>query len=154
LILYLIGYSMNVFCLQSSAHPEAFAGLLERLIAEENEDTLARILTTIAHVANIGGHPQEPAARRLSGMDMCEIRSKYRRGELIRIYYFVDKEKDRMLLLNSIVKPDGSSNPSHYEGNAGKRLTKELQKSITIALRLKDLFPPSSPHYDPLPSLL
>jgi hypothetical protein len=29
---------MNVFCLQSSAHPEAFAVLLTKLMAEEDED--------------------------------------------------------------------------------------------------------------------
>jgi len=145
---------MNVFCLQSSAHPEAFAALLTELMAEEDEDTLAKILTTIDHVASVGGHPQEPTARRLSGVDMCEIRSKCRRGALIRIYYFVDKDRNMMLLLNSIMKPDGSNNPSQYEGKAGKRLEKDLQQSIALALHLKELFPSSSHQYDPLPSLL
>lgn len=145
---------MNVFCLQSSAHPKAFVGLLAELMAEGDEDTLAKILTTISHVASVGGHPQEPTARRLSGVDMCEIRSKYRRGELIRIYYFVDKDRNIMLLLNSIIKPDGSNNPSQYEGKAGKRLEKDLQQSIALALQLKESFPSSSPHYDSLPSLL
>ncbi len=145
---------MNVFCLQASAHPKAFARLLAELAQQEDEDTLAKILTTIAHVARVGGHPQEPAARRLSGVDMCEIRSKYRRGELIRIYYFVDKKSDKMLLLNSIIKPDGSHKPSRYEGNAGKRLEKDLQESIALALQLKELFPSSSPQYDSLPTLL
>jgi len=145
---------MDVFCLPSSAHPDAFAVLLEELMAEADEDTLAKILTTIDHVASVGGHPQEPTARRLSGIDMCEIRSKYRRGELIRIYYFVDKDRNRMLLLNSIIKPDGSNNPSSYEGKAGKRLKKDLQQSIALALQLKELFPSLSPHYDSLPSLI
>lgn len=145
---------MNVCCLQASTHPEAFAGLLAELIAEEDEDTLAKILTTIDHVASVGGHPQEPTARRLSSVDICEIRSKYRRGELIRIYYFVDKDRSMMFLLNSIVKPDGSNHPSRYEGNTGKRLNQDLQQSIALALQLKERFPPFSLRYDPLPSLL
>ncbi len=144
---------MNVFFLPVSAHPSAFSNIIKELLEQEDEDTLARILTTIAHAASIGGHPQEPTSRRLKGVDMCEIRSKCRHGELIRIYYFTDKDSQRMFLLNYIIKPDGSNNPSLYEGNAGKRLERDLQQSIDLALRLKMSFPSFSTLYELLPHI-
>lgn len=143
---------MDVLCLPSSAHISAFLNVIEKLAAENDEDTLARIITTIEHVASVGGHPQEPTSRRLKGVDVCEIRSKYHRGELIRIYYYTDKEQDKMLLLNYIIKPDGSNNSAKYEGKEGKRIEKEIQESIELATSMKEQYPASHSDYVPLPN--
>ncbi len=140
---------MNVFLLPCSAHPAAFKSVLDSLVDNEDEDTLARIITTIKHVADYGGHPHEPASRRLKGVDMCEIRSKYHHEELIRIYYYTDKNAGKMFLLNCIIKPDGSNNASMYEGKSGKKIEKELQESIIIAVTLKTEYPSNHSSYEP-----
>lgn len=54
---------MDVLCIPSSAHSSAFHNIIDELIAKKDEDTLARIFTTIKHVASVGGHPQEPTSR-------------------------------------------------------------------------------------------
>ena len=141
---------MYVFLLPSSAHPAAFKNVLEELLNAEDEDTLARIITTIQHVADYGGHPHEPSSRRLKGVDMCEIRSKYHREELIRIYYYADKDAGKMLLLNCIIKPDGSNSASMYEGKSGKKIEKEIQASIALAVALRVQYPSTHSDYEPL----
>jgi hypothetical protein len=125
--------------------------VLEELVAAEDEDTLARILSTIRHVAAYGGHPHEPTSRRLKGIDLCEIRSKYHHEELIRIYYFTDKGAGKMFLLNSIIKPDGSTSASRYDGKSRKKIEKEIQASIAIAATLKTHYPSTHPSYELLP---
>ena len=140
---------MDVFLLPTSAHPAAFQSVLSELLAAKDEETLARITVKIRHVAGSGGHPQAPYSRRLQGVDLCEIRSKYHHEELIRIYYYVDRTIGKMLLLNYIIKPDGSNNPNKYEGKAGKRIEKEIQESIDLAVQLQALYPPTHPVYEP-----
>lgn len=82
---------------------------------------------------------------------MCEIRSKYHRNELTRIYYYVDKDKNKMFLLNYIIKPDGSNNPAKYESKEGKRIEREIQESIELAITLKEQYPSSHPDYVSIP---
>lgn len=142
---------MQVYLLPTSAHTCAFHGVVEELLSQNDESTLAQIFATIKHVAANGGHPQEPTSRRLRGIDMCEIKSKYHHQELIRIYYFADKEAQKLLLLNYIIKPDGSNRQSSYQGNAGKKLDRKIEESIQLAVVLKTQYPSHHSAYELLP---
>jgi hypothetical protein len=75
------------------------------------------------------------------------------REELLRIYYFVDRKTERMVLLNCITKPDGHNFSSKYQGNAGKKLERELQESIALAVTLKAEYSSTNPAYEPFPKL-
>lgn len=140
---------MHVYLLPSSAHPSIFCNEVLENFAND-EDILARVVSTISHVADHGGHPDGTFAKKLKGVDMCEVRCKCHYEELLRIYYYVDKVAGKMLLLNYILKPDGSNSSSMYEGKALKKLEKEIQESIQVALDLRNEYPSHHPHYEPL----
>ena len=128
------------------------AGVALSELLDNNPDMLTRVLVTIRHVATTKGHPQPPHAKPLrdANPNLCEIRTKYDRENLLRIYYFVDKENDNLILLNYIIKPDGRQNASHYEGKAGKKLKREIATSIEIAIELQTAYHHNHPHYEPL----
>ncbi len=146
---------MQVYFLSPSAHPSSFGKIVEQLLDQEKYDLLTRIIQNIEHIAGVGGHPQPPTAKPLKHVDneLCEIRTAYGRDELLRIYYFVDHKTERLILLNCITKPDGRDFPSKYQGTAGKRLQRELQESIAIAVKIKTEYSPTHPDYEPLPRL-
>ena len=146
---------MYVYFLSPSPHPSSFGKIVEHLLDQENHDMLTRIIQNIEHIAGLGGHPQPPTAKPLRHVDdaLCEIRTPYGREELLRIYYFVDRKTERMVLLNCITKPDGRNFSSKYQGNAGKKLERELQESIALAVTLKVGYSSTNPAYDPFPNL-
>lgn len=146
---------MQVYFLSPSAHPSSFGTIVEHLLNQENHDMLTRIIQNIEHIAGLGGHPQPPAAKPLRHVDseLCEIRAPYGKEELLRIYYFVDRKTERLVLLNCISKPDGRNLPSKYQGNAGKKLERELQESVALAVRLKAEYSPTNLAYEPFPKL-
>lgn len=129
----------------------ALSEIFEDLL-EKDTGLLTRILEVIRHVASNKGHPQMPYSLYLRGkQDLCEIRTQFCKGELLRIYYFVDKASDTLVLLNALIKPDGRKYSSSYEKNAGKKLKKEIEVSIHHAQQLKDIYPMHTQHYDTLP---
>lgn len=110
-------------------------------LQENDDEMLSRTLEIIRHIHDSWWHPSMPYARPLhsSGVGLCEIRSKYNRDELLRIYYFVHRDnwETRLVLLNAIIKPDWEKYPAYYEGTKWKRLKKEIETSIEIALELQ-----------------
>jgi hypothetical protein len=110
-------------------------------LQENDKEILSRTLEIINHIHDRWWHPQPPYAKPLreNTVDLCEIRSKFNRDELLRIYYFVHREnwENRLVLLNAIIKPDWDKYPAYYEGTKGKRLKKEIEQSIELALELQ-----------------
>lgn len=143
---------MHISFLSSSAHLASFGNLMQGLLDDGEEDLLFRVLENIKHIASNGGHPQPPVAKPLRGhKDLCEIRTTFGREELLRVYYFVDRTDNKIVLLNAITKPDGDRFPSKYEGNAGKKLHKKLQESIDIAVGLQATYHSSKESYESFP---
>jgi len=130
---------LKVLFLSSISHDQSFGKVLEDLLANDDIDTLAYIHERIKHTADLGGHPQPPTAKALRKVDdkLCEIRSKYGKEDLLRIYYFVDREANSLILLNTVIKPDGQRKQGRYDGKSGKRIEKDIQESIRLALKLK-----------------
>jgi hypothetical protein len=138
--------------LKATAHPQSTGKVLDDLYSSDPEE-LPYVYTIIKHIANLGGHPQPPQAKRLSHMgdpNLCELRPNINRERLLRIYYFVSPEEDAMILLNAIIKPDGHNLPARYEGNSGHRLKRDIKESIQLALSLKKEYPLSKNKYEPL----
>ena len=136
---------MNVVILSKSNHKECFSALLEKILLEpqNNREILTRIIDVIDHISKQGGHPSPPQAKPLREVDgeLCEIRIKWNKNnELLRIYYFVDKEKNTMNLLNAIIKPE------KYEKKIQKKVEKMITGSIQLAIELKKSLPQS---YEP-----
>lgn len=146
---------MYVYFLSPSAHPSSFGKIVEDLLDQESHDMLTRIIQNIEHIASLGGHPQPPTAKPLRHVDndLCEIRTQYGKDELLRIYYFVDQKTKRLVLLNCITKPDGRKFSSKYQGNAGKKIERDLQESVALAVKLKAEYTPTNPEYEPLPKI-
>jgi len=128
---------MDILLLSSSIHEESFANFLENLFEQQTEEAelITRILEIIEHVARNGGHPQPPYAKPLREVnnELCELRIKYENNLLLRIYYFVEKGTQKLFLLNYILKPD------QYEKTVKKKTDKIIEKSIQLALQLKNL---------------
>ncbi len=139
---------MRVLYCPSAADPGSLAALMEQL----SDQGLTPILGRIRYIAELNGHPQPPYAKPLRNVDgsLCELRSPYG-DDLLRIYYFVDQERQALILLNCIIKPDGRDHPSKYRGTAGKRLEKEINDSIALALLLKQAYPSNQSTYELLP---
>ena len=130
---------MKVLFLASTFHDQSFGKVLEDLLALGDEETVAHIDERISYIASRNGHPQPPIAKPLRDVDdeLCEIRTKYGKEDLLRVYYFVDKETDSLVLLNAIIKPDGYKKQSHYEGRAGRKLERDIEESIQLAMKFK-----------------
>ncbi|PCI25110.1 hypothetical protein COB57_02745 [Candidatus Peregrinibacteria bacterium] len=129
---------LKIKIFQDLNNPRSIGYLLNQLI-DKDEKTLISILTTIRHISEQGGFPIPPHAKPLKEVnnEICEMRIKYDLNNLLRIYYFVNKEEKVMLLLNFIIKPDGRKFPADYEGKKGKKLLKEIGASVEYALELK-----------------
>jgi len=124
---------------------------MEKLLVDD-EDLLNMILQRIRHIADYGGNPTPPIAKPLRGdIGLCEIRTSLSRDELLRICYFVDRERKRMVLLNWFSKPDGGQHSNKYEGNAGRKTHKEVQEAIDIAVSLKAEYAEKLSHYELFP---
>lgn len=139
---------MKVFFLSSTAHNQSFGKVLEHLLEKDDRDILAYNKEHITHIASLRGHPQPPTAKPLKGVGdgICELRLLYDVETLLRIYYFVDKEKDAMVLMNVIMKPDGCDKATHYEGSSKKKIDRQIKQSIELAKELKMDYLTS--HYD------
>jgi hypothetical protein len=147
---------VQIFFLSALASKESSGAILKELLKRKDDTVLIRTLTDISHIANSGGVPRPPRAKLLRGIgdnELCEIRTKYDRDNLLRIYYFVDKERSNLILLNAIIKPDGGQSSSHYEGGAGRRLRKDINNSVQLAIELKELYSASNNDYEPLKEL-
>lgn len=143
---------MQIFLLRESAHPESFANIMQALMDTKDIDRLARVMAILRHLAGQGGHPAPPYAKPLHSVagGLSEIRCIYDKENLLRIYYFVDRENKRMVLMNAIIKPDGEKRASRYDGGGRKRLEREIQKSIQLALEFKTKYILSQDDYEQL----
>lgn len=114
---------MQVYFLSESAHLQSFGTIMRQLLNAEEEDEITNIILRIKHISDSGGTPSPPTAKPLKNVDgeLNEIRCKYKEDQVIRIYYFVDRDKKRMVLLNATIKPDGSKKASSYEGKSAKK---------------------------------
>lgn len=141
---------MKVYFLSAAAHPYSFGSVMQNFLDEEKTDELSQLLAKVTHIAQHGGHPSPPIAKPLREVagDLNEIRHKLDQNRLLRVYYFVDRENKRMILLNSTIKPDGSKLASHYTGKAGKKLQAEIEKDIQEALHIKQTYSLSSHSYE------
>jgi hypothetical protein len=130
---------LKVLFLASTFHDQSFGKVLEDILALGDEEIIACIDEHIGYITDRNGHPQPPIAKPLRDVDgeLCEIRTKYGKEDLLRIYYFVDKETDSLILLNAIIKPDGRKMQSHYEGKVGRKLERDIEESIQLALKFK-----------------
>ena len=130
---------MKVLFLSSAAHDQSFGKVLEDLLVQGDEDILAYNHQCILHTVSRKGHPQMPIARALKHIDenLCELRLKYDKTNLFRPYYFVDKENDTLIILNGIIKPDGSKKSSRYEGASRHKIDRLIDESIKQAKILK-----------------
>ncbi len=135
---------MDVYCLTAGAHPKSFGSFIRGLQDKGKEQKLAPHMAKILHLAQHGGHPMPPHAKPLRHVDgeLNEICSKLNEKELLRIYYFVDREKQKMVLMNISIKPD------LYEGTLKKRVEKELQADIEEALHIKSKYSTSPNDYE------
>ena len=143
---------MRVMKLKATAHPQSTGKVLDDLLSSDPEE-LPYVYSIVKHIADSGGHPQPPHAKRLSHIgdtNLCELRPNINRERLLRIYYFVSPEEGAMILLNAIIKPDGHDLPARYEGKSGHRLTRDINESIQLALSLKKEYPLSKNNYEPL----
>lgn len=122
---------------------------MDELTTPKDLDILADIMGLVLHVADHAGYPDQRYAKRVHGTDLCKIRSKYRYKEVIRIYYFIDKQTQKMFLLNYVTKPDGSNAASKYEGGTAKKIRKQIQESVAIAEMLKEQYPSDHLDYEP-----
>jgi len=140
---------MEILFLSESAHPESFGSVISKIIADNEANVLVTIMTRLSNIAQNGGHPKPPYAKTLTHTNgaMNEICCKRNNNELLRIYYFVDREKQKMVLLNTTIKPDGRKFASHYDG---KKIEKEIREDIQEALSLKEKYYLSQNDYEPL----
>lgn len=141
---------MHIIFLSEKAHPKSFGSVMARLLNEDKD--VARVLDTISHVAEHGGHPSPPYALPLRNADgnLNEIRCTLNQDELMRVYYFVDREEVKMVLMNATIKPNGITHPAKYQGKAGKKLSKEIQNDIQEAINIKAKYLTSPNDYEPL----
>lgn len=132
---------MQVWCLSASAHPDSFGSFIKRFRDEGREVELRSLYDIISHLVRIDGRPEPPYAKPLRDVDreLNEICSKLNEKELLRIYYFVDRDAKKMVLLNFTIKP------RLYEGKLKKRVEKEIHQDIAEALLLKSKYS-ISPH--------
>ena len=137
---------MQIFYLSCNAHPQSFGSFIKRLKDAGRANDLESHASKIYHIANIGGIPQPPYAKPLREVDgnLNEIRSTISQKEELRIYYFVDQARARMVLLNITIKP------SHYDGTKKKKVEKEIQKDIQEALKIKANYLTSQNDYEKL----
>jgi len=144
---------LKVLFLSSAFHDQSFGRVLEDLLENDDTDTLACIYERIKHIVGLRGHPQPPAAKPLRevGEGLCEIRSKHGKEDLLRIYYFVDKETDSLILLNVIIKPDGHKKQGRYDGKSGKKIERTIKESVELALKLKTNYLTSKHDYQIFP---
>ena len=152
LLLFPVWYNVLMEVIYTNYCPESFGSFLSLVIDEKDMENLAKIFEQIQHTADQGGHPTPPQSRALRevGIDLCEIRIHYKKSELLRIYYFVDREGKAIVLLNILIKPDGTKRASQYEGKARKKVDKEIQKSIQIAIDMYKEYPSKKTNYEPL----
>ena len=133
-------YTMAIHVLISERVEGSTRSILN-FLKENDTEMLSRTIEIINHIHDRWWHPTMPYAKPLYWNDvgLCEIRSKYNREELLRIYYFVHREpwETRLVLLNATIKPDWEKYPAYYEGTKWKRLRKEIETSIEIALKLQ-----------------
>jgi hypothetical protein len=143
---------MKVMYLTATAHPQSTGKVFADLL-NSDQDKLTHLLTIIRNIADRGGHPQPPNAKPLGDIKeqlRGEIRLKLSTKNLLRIYYFVSLEDDAMILLNTIIKPDGRNLPARYEGNSGQRMKRAIDESIQLAISLKNDYPLTKNNYEPL----
>ena len=143
---------MKVIFLSDTAHPNSTGSIFKQLIENGHKNELASIIAKISHIAGLNGHPAKPYASPIRNAHgkLNEIRCKYIEHNLIRIYYFVDRSKNKMVLLNTTIKPDGSNNAAKYEGNSKKIIDRKIENDIQLAITLKTQYPISLKNYDPL----
>jgi hypothetical protein len=134
---------MRIFYLSHNAHPKSFGGLMRKLQDEGEYDELSKHVVKICHIAHNNGTPLPPYAKPLRDVDaeLNEIRSQYKNNELLRIYYFVDKQNEKMILLNITIKP------SLYEKHMAKKVNREIQEDINEAITLKEKYSISHSDY-------
>ena len=117
-----------------------FLNLMEVLDWDEDRK---RVLDCIDNIRdNSHWNPTPPLAKPLSGQDDSNL-NEFRislNTELIRIHYFVDRERDSIVLLNYYIKPNGAKNKNAYIGKQWKKLQKYIQAHISIARDLQEKY--------------
>ncbi len=139
---------MQVFYLNSE-EPSCLGRVFDSLQIRLEYRLVSDMKKIIFHIAGTGGVPNLPYARRLKNVKgaFYEIRIKYLRGQLIRIYYFVDKINNQMILLNTVIKPDGASNAGKYSGRSKLKIEKDIKISIELAFEIKKNYYFNSKNY-------
>lgn len=129
---------MQVYYLHSE-EPSCFGRVFGSLVIEDDRKILIQLEDTLDWLILMKGDPGMPYVLRLRDVngELCEIRRKFRRDQLIRIYYFVDRAQNRIVLLNTIIKPDGATQAGRYSGKSKKCIDRDIIKSIELAQKLK-----------------
>ena len=91
---------------------------------------------------NFHWNPAPPLAKPLSGQGDSKL-NEFRISlniQLIRIHYFIDKQKDIIVILNYYIKPNGTKDKNAYIGKAWKKLQKYIQTQISLARDLQEKY--------------
>lgn len=141
---------MQVYFLNSDesyAVAKAFDYLYER-----SQKLLTELIGAVDLLKSRGGHPQPPMAKPLRDVDpaLCEITRKYPGDQQLRVFYFVTDDKEKLILLNYFVKPDGRKRNNEYSGKRKSDIAKAQQDAILLAKKLKDSYLLDQSNYEQL----
>ncbi|PZM82209.1 hypothetical protein DLH72_04315 [Candidatus Gracilibacteria bacterium] len=103
------------------------------------EEQKMKIISSIEYVFyNHKGNPVPPFAKPLSGLgeDLFEFRISLG-NILLRINYFIDKDRDYLVILNAYQKANGKTEKNFYNKQNKKKFDKLLNSILKNALDMK-----------------
>ncbi len=107
---------------------------------EGDKEKSFKIMEILEHILSLNWNPTPPNAKPLKWEeDLCELRIKFW-NLLYRIHYFVDFERDFMIILNWYTKPDWRSSSNNYNKSKKKKLEQYIQKQKKEAMYLKEQY--------------
>lgn len=131
---------MHIYFYNGNDTKEGFLNLMEIL---EYDEQRMRVMSCIDMIRDsYNGNPTPPLAKPLSGQEesnMNEFRISLSKV-LVRIHYFVDREQNRIIILNYYTKPNGSKDKNAYNAKNLKKLQKYIQTQISIARTLQEWY--------------
>lgn len=98
-----------------------------------------KIINSIEYIVlNYKGNPVPPLAKPLSWLweDLFEFRISLW-DTLLRINYFIDKDKDYLIILNAYEKANWKSKKNFYNKQNKKKFDKFLKSTLEKALDMK-----------------
>lgn len=103
------------------------------------EEQKMKIINSIEYIVlNYKGNPVPPLAKPLSWLweDLFEFRISLW-DTLLRINYFIDKDKDYLIILNAYEKANWKSKKNFYNKQNKKKFDKFLKSTLEKALDMK-----------------